>query len=62
VPDVVDQTEADARDALEAAGFRVRVVEEGAPDPESVGLVLRQVPVAGREAPPGAQVTIVVGV
>lgn len=62
VPDVVDQTEADARDALEARGFRVRVVEESSPDPESVGLVLRQVPAAGREAPPGAQVTIVVGV
>jgi serine/threonine-protein kinase len=62
VPDVVDQTEADARDALEAEGFRVRVVEEPAPDAESVGLVLRQVPAAGREAPSGTQVTIVVGV
>ena len=62
VPDVVDQSEEDARSALEALGFRVRLVEEPAPEPESVGLVLRQVPAAGREAPPGTQVSIVVGV
>ena len=50
------------RDPQALARNLARVVEEAAPDPDSVGLVLRQVPAAGREAPPGAQVTIVVGV
>lgn len=62
VPDVTGLAQEDATTQLEDAGFRVRVVEEAAPDPAQVGTVLRQVPPAGREAPPNAQVTIVVGV
>jgi serine/threonine-protein kinase len=61
VPDVVGFAEEDARAELEGLGFRVRVVEEPAPDAASAGTVLRQVPPAGREAPANAQVTIVVG-
>jgi hypothetical protein len=38
------------------------VVEEATTQQAFVGRVLRQVPAAGREAPPGTQVTIVVGV
>lgn len=62
VPDVTGLAQEDAVAQLEDEGFRVRVVEEAAPDPAQIGTVLRQVPPAGREAPPGAQVTIVVGV
>ena len=55
-------SEDEATTQLEELGFRVRVVEETAPDPAQIGTVLRQVPPAGREAPPGTQVTIVVGI
>lgn len=61
VPDVVGLPEDEATTQIEDLGFRVRVVEETAPDPAQVGTVLRQVPPAGREAPAGTQVTIVVG-
>jgi serine/threonine-protein kinase len=62
VPDLAGLPEAEATTELESLGFRVRVVEEAAQQPAFVGRVLRQVPAAGREAPPGTQVTIVVGV
>jgi beta-lactam-binding protein with PASTA domain len=61
VPDVVGLPEGDARSELEGLGFRVRVVRETAPDSPAVGIVLRQVPEAGREAPPNTLVTIAVG-
>ncbi len=62
VPELSGLPEDEATTELESLGFRVRVVEEPAEQPASVGRVLRQVPAAGREAPPGTQVTIVVGV
>ena len=62
VPELAGLQEDEATTELESLGFRVRVVEEPAEQPAFVGRVLRQVPAAGREAPPGTQVTIVVGV
>lgn len=61
VPDVTTLPQDEAQAQLESLGFRVRVVNEVAPGPAQVGIVLRQVPAAGREAPPGTLVTIVVG-
>jgi beta-lactam-binding protein with PASTA domain len=62
VPELAGLQEEEARTQLEGLGFRVRAVEEATTQPAFVGRVLRQVPAAGREAPPGTQVTIVVGV
>lgn len=56
VPDVVDSTEADARETLRDAGFRVEVVRGGDGD-----VVLDQQPESGSSAPDGGVVTIVVG-
>jgi serine/threonine-protein kinase len=62
VPDLAGLSQDEATAELESLGFRVRVVEEATDQPAFVGRVLRQVPAAGREAPPGTQVTVVVGV
>ncbi len=62
VPELAGLSEEEARTELESLGFRVRVIEEPSSQPAFVGRVLRQVPEAGREAPPGTQVTIVVGI
>jgi beta-lactam-binding protein with PASTA domain len=61
VPDVTGQTEADARDALVAAGFKVTVQEVEVSDATQDGTVIFQDPVGGTEADPGARVTIAVG-
>jgi eukaryotic-like serine/threonine-protein kinase len=61
VPDVLDQPEADARAALENAGFEVRVRDEAVTDEAEDGMVLDQDPAADEPRPPGSRVTIVVG-
>jgi serine/threonine-protein kinase len=55
VPDVVDTREADARQTLEDAGFRVEVVRDG-----DGGSVFDQQPASGTLAPVGSVVTIFV--
>ncbi|MDP1847612.1 MAG: Stk1 family PASTA domain-containing Ser/Thr kinase [Solirubrobacteraceae bacterium] len=61
VPGVVGKTEAEARTALEAAGFRVTVVEKE--DPKATpGTVLAQNPADGATAARGGIVTITVAV
>jgi beta-lactam-binding protein with PASTA domain/tRNA A-37 threonylcarbamoyl transferase component Bud32 len=60
VPDVVNLSENDAKNALRQAGLKVNV-EEGPPEgdiPE--GSVFRQLPPAGQEVSPGTTVTIFV--
>jgi serine/threonine-protein kinase len=61
VPDVVDDTEQDARTALEDAGFVVRVRARTTTNPDEDGVVLEQNPAADEERPKGSRVTIVVG-
>jgi eukaryotic-like serine/threonine-protein kinase len=61
VPDVVDETEEEARRMLEEAGFEVRVREETVTDSNDDGLVLEQSPEALEERPKGSRVRIVVG-
>jgi beta-lactam-binding protein with PASTA domain len=61
VPDVLDTTEAEARAALEDAGFEVRVREEPVTTEADDGLVIDQNPPDGEQRPPGSRVTIVVG-
>ena len=58
VPDVINETEADATKKLKDAGFEVRV--EYTTSPED-GIVLTQDPIPGTEARRGATVTITVG-
>jgi penicillin-binding protein 1A len=62
IPDVVGLSQADAKAALEAAGFVVDVVEKHVSDPHNVGVVLIQDPVAGVKALQGTTVTITVGI
>jgi eukaryotic-like serine/threonine-protein kinase len=61
VPDVVEETEDDARSELEAAGFEVRVREQTVNDQTQDGVVLEQTPAADEERRQGSRVTIVVG-
>jgi serine/threonine-protein kinase len=61
VPDVVDQQEEDAVQALEAAGFKVRKVDEPADTPDQDGIVTGQDPEAGSKQPNGTRITITVG-
>ncbi len=62
VPDVEGQTEDDAREALEDAGFEVQVQTQPlAPGDDRDGTVIEQSPAGGSEAPPGSTVTITVG-
>jgi beta-lactam-binding protein with PASTA domain/predicted Ser/Thr protein kinase len=61
VPDVTDQSETDARTALEAAGFKARVRDQTVTDEAQDGTVLDQTPAADEELPKGSRVTIVVG-
>ena len=53
VPDVVGMSQADAKTALEAAGFVVEVVSKHVSDPHNVDLVLDQQPMGGNQAPAG---------
>ena len=62
IPDVVGLSQVDATSALEAAGFVVGVVERHVSDPQNVGVVLIQDPLAGIKALQGTTVTITVGV
>jgi eukaryotic-like serine/threonine-protein kinase len=61
VPEVLNQPRQNARDALHAAGFRVREREQPVTDPAQDGVVVQQSPEAGGTAPKGSRVTIVVG-
>jgi eukaryotic-like serine/threonine-protein kinase len=61
VPDVESQEEGSARSALEASGFRVRVVDQDTEDPLLDGIVISQDPPGGDEAKPNTIVTLVVG-
>jgi serine/threonine-protein kinase len=62
VPDVVNDSEQAAREALEAAGFVVALAARLVPDgDDAVGAVYDQYPEAGTDLRPGQTVTIVVG-
>jgi serine/threonine-protein kinase len=61
VPGVIDETEEDAVDALEDAGFAVTVEDGTAETPEEDGIVLEQDPDPETPLPPGSDVTITVG-
>ena len=61
VPDVSGEDEATARADLQAAGFRVSVVDQPTTDENEDGIVLDQDPVGGTRAPAGSVVTIFVG-
>jgi serine/threonine-protein kinase len=60
VPNVVNQTEAAATNALEAAGFLVQVQLSPSSQQQN-GLVIQQSPTGDSEADEGSTVTIVVG-
>jgi len=58
----VEQSDADsARSTLEAAGFKVRIVEQDTQDPSLDNIVISQDPAAGTQAKPGTTVTLTVG-
>jgi serine/threonine-protein kinase len=61
VPDVVDESEDDARRRLEDAGFEVGVRDQAVTDPADEGVVLEQSPEALEQRPKGSRVRIVVG-
>jgi eukaryotic-like serine/threonine-protein kinase len=61
VPDVVDQSEDDARQALTDAGFKVRVRRETVDTLDQDGTVIDQDPAGGEQLKQGSRVTIVVG-
>jgi beta-lactam-binding protein with PASTA domain len=58
---VVNQQRQDARDALHAAGFRVKETKQTVTDPAQNGVVIQQDPQSGGTAKKGTVVTIVVG-
>jgi beta-lactam-binding protein with PASTA domain len=60
VPDVTGEDEATARSDLEAAGFRVSVVDEPTTDENEDGIVVDEDPVPGTRVPTGSLVTIYV--
>jgi eukaryotic-like serine/threonine-protein kinase len=61
VPGVIDQTEDDAVQALEDAGFRVRTEDETVETPDEDGIVVDQSPSPDTPRPQGSTVTITVG-
>jgi beta-lactam-binding protein with PASTA domain len=61
VPDVTDETEEDATQALEDAGFEVRVRDRTITNSDDDGIVLEQRPPADEERAKGSTVTIIVG-
>ncbi|HEX5619226.1 MAG TPA: PASTA domain-containing protein, partial [Solirubrobacteraceae bacterium] len=61
IPDVVDETEDDATQILEEAGFEVRVRQRTVTTDDDVGIVLEQRPAEGEERAKGSRVTIIVG-
>ena len=60
VPDVASQTEAQAGDAIVAAGLVVGAVSEDNDDSVPAGSVIRQDPAAGTNAPTGSAVNLVI--
>jgi eukaryotic-like serine/threonine-protein kinase len=62
VPGVVGQDETEAGASLGRAGFSPKMVTAATTEPSQVGIVLRQSPTAGTNAPKGSTVTITVGV
>jgi serine/threonine-protein kinase len=61
VPGVIDATEEDAVQALEDAGFRVRVERTPVETPDEDGFVIEQDPAPDTPRPKGSTVTITVG-
>jgi serine/threonine-protein kinase len=61
VPDVTGQPEAEARAALERAGFEVTISEQPTHRRRRDGRVLGQNPTGGTSSPIGSQVEIVIG-
>ena len=61
VPDVIDQSEADAAAALSKAGFEVRRHEEDVDTLDQDGVVIDQDPAGGERLNKGSRVTITVG-
>jgi beta-lactam-binding protein with PASTA domain/tRNA A-37 threonylcarbamoyl transferase component Bud32 len=61
VPNVVGQQEEEAKDELEAAGFKVKVEKVPVTDPTQDNLVQDQDPDGGSQAESGSTVTIFVG-
>src|SRR5215210_3668696 len=61
VPDVVDQKQDEARQALRDAGFEVRVRSETVDTLDQDGVVIDQDPAGGEQLRKGSRVTIVVG-
>jgi eukaryotic-like serine/threonine-protein kinase len=61
VPEVVGQSETQAAAALGRAGFNPKSVARAVSNPAQVGIVLKQSPAGGHNAPRGATVTIAVG-
>jgi eukaryotic-like serine/threonine-protein kinase len=62
VPSVVGQSEAQASAALGGAGFTPRTTTVTTAEAAQVGMVLKQSPAAGHQAPKGSTVTISIGV
>ena len=61
VPDVTGEDEATARADLQAAGFRVSVVDQPTSDENEDGIVVDEDPAPGTRVPAGSLVTIYVG-
>jgi serine/threonine-protein kinase len=61
VPGVIDETEEDAVETLQDAGFEVDVEEAPAETPDEDGIVLEQDPDPETPRAPGSEVTITVG-
>src|SRR5215217_1595530 len=61
VPDVIDQEQDEARQALRDAGFEVRVRSQTVDTLDQDGVVIAQQPAAGETRKKGSSVTIVVG-
>ena len=62
IPNVVGEAQPAAEAALKQAGFKTKRVSATTTEASQVGVVLRQTPGAGTEAPKGSLVTIAVGV
>jgi eukaryotic-like serine/threonine-protein kinase len=61
VPNVVGQTQGQASQTLQLAGFQVFVSQQGTTNPSDNGRVLAQNPPGGQQQPKGAGVTLTVG-
>jgi serine/threonine-protein kinase len=61
VPNVIGQTQGQARSTLTGAGYGVSAQPQAVSDPTQNGIVLNEDPPAGTAANPGTMVTIVVG-